>query len=179
MTGFLHNQLSHFSLLDEQIRLAFQDFPHFQAVLLLVALGARRPHGRTARGIEQAELDPDGVRDFAHDSAQRVHFADQMALGDPAHGRVAGHLAIRSTFSVNRAVFSPMRAAAIAASQPACPAPTTTRSYCSVNFSTVPVFYRALNIPRCQPGAPTRFLCTAGEARGTLLWSNLWLFETR
>src|SRR5690242_11306767 len=56
--------------------------------------------------------------------------------------------AIRSTFSVNRAVFSPMRAAAIAASQPACPAPTTTTSYCSVNFSTVPVFYRVfLKIP--------------------------------
>jgi hypothetical protein len=31
------------------------------------------------------------------------------------------------------AVFSPMRAAAIAASHPACPAPTTTTSYCSVN----------------------------------------------
>src|SRR3979490_1707916 len=41
--------------------------------------------------------------------------------------------AIRSTFSVNNAVLSPMRAAAIAASQPAWPAPTTTTSNCSVN----------------------------------------------
>src|SRR5690242_16520668 len=41
--------------------------------------------------------------------------------------------AIRSTFSVYSAVRRPMRAAAIAASQPACPAPTTTTSYCSVN----------------------------------------------
>ncbi|HEV8183775.1 MAG TPA: hypothetical protein VGQ61_15455, partial [Candidatus Angelobacter sp.] len=39
------------------------------------------------------------------------------------------------------------------------------------------VFYRALNLPRCQPGAPTRFLCAAGEARGTLLWSDLWLLR--
>src|SRR5579883_1670158 len=41
--------------------------------------------------------------------------------------------AIRSRLSVNRAVRRPMRAAAMAASQPACPAPTTTTSYCSVN----------------------------------------------
>ena len=41
--------------------------------------------------------------------------------------------AIKSTLSVNRAVFSPMRAAAIAASHPAWPAPTTTTSNCSVN----------------------------------------------
>src|ERR1035438_10775060 len=41
--------------------------------------------------------------------------------------------AIRSMFMVMSAVLSPMRAAAIAASHPACPAPTTTTSYCSVN----------------------------------------------
>src|SRR5579864_467546 len=41
--------------------------------------------------------------------------------------------AMRSTLSVKSAVFRPMRAAAIAASQPAWPAPTTTTSYCSVN----------------------------------------------
>src|SRR5581483_4407532 len=41
--------------------------------------------------------------------------------------------AIRTRFSVNKAVRRPIRAAAMAASQPACPAPTTTTSYCSVN----------------------------------------------
>ncbi len=41
--------------------------------------------------------------------------------------------AIKSRLSVNRAVFSPRRAAAMAASHPACPAPTTTTSYCSLN----------------------------------------------
>ena len=41
--------------------------------------------------------------------------------------------AIRSMFMVMSAVFRPMRAAAIAASQPACPAPTTATSYCSEN----------------------------------------------
>src|ERR1700744_5790383 len=39
---------------------------------------------------------------------------------------------MRSRLSVNKAVRRPMRAEAIAASQPACPAPTTTTSYCSV-----------------------------------------------
>src|ERR1039457_518732 len=41
--------------------------------------------------------------------------------------------AIRSRFMVMRAVLRPIRAAAIAASHPACPAPTTATSYCSVN----------------------------------------------
>src|SRR5580658_5038877 len=40
--------------------------------------------------------------------------------------------AIRSRFMVMSAVLRPMRAAAIAASQPACPAPTTATSYCSI-----------------------------------------------
>src|SRR5690348_1179400 len=49
--------------------------------------------------------------------------------------------AIRSTLSVKRAVFRPIRAQAIEASQPACPAPTTTTSYCSVNDICYPLFY--------------------------------------
>ena len=40
--------------------------------------------------------------------------------------------AMRSRFMVMSAVLRPMRAAAMAASQPAWPAPTTTTSYCSV-----------------------------------------------
>src|SRR5271154_2044561 len=49
--------------------------------------------------------------------------------------------AMRSRLSVNRAVRRPIRAAAMAASQPACPAPTTSTSYCSVKgipFSILP-----------------------------------------
>ena len=37
---------------------------------------------------------------------------------------------------VMSAVLRPMRAAAMAASQPACPAPTTTTSYCSVKATS-------------------------------------------
>ena len=59
---------------------------------MLIALGARRPDGGAARSIEQAELDADRVGDFAHDAAERIYFADQMSLGDAAHGGVARHL---------------------------------------------------------------------------------------
>src|SRR5215475_14453907 len=74
--------------------------------------------------------------------------------------------AIRSTLSVYSAVFSPMRAQATAASQPACPAPTTTTSKCSVN---------------CIGGDSTRELpyilasrstTTAGFEEYTRRWTN-------
>src|SRR5258707_95699 len=39
-----------------------------------------------------AELDTYCVSDLAHDSPQGVHLAHQVALGDSAHGGVAGHL---------------------------------------------------------------------------------------
>ncbi len=47
---------------------------------------------RAARGIEKAELDTYGVRDFSHDATQGVDFANQVSFGDSAHGGVAGHL---------------------------------------------------------------------------------------
>src|SRR5271154_1999586 len=89
--GSKHN-VGDFSLFDEQIRLRFEHFAHFYAVLLLVALCAGRPYGGATRGVEQAELDAYGVGYLAHDAAQGVDFADEMALGDAADGRVAGHL---------------------------------------------------------------------------------------
>jgi hypothetical protein len=72
--------------------LGFEDFAHFCAVLLLVALGAGRPDGGPSGGIEEAELDAYGVGDFAHDSAEGVDFADEMAFGDTSDSGVAGHL---------------------------------------------------------------------------------------
>ena len=50
------------------------------------------PDSGAARGVEQAELDADGVGDFAHDAAERVDFADEVALGHAADGRIAAHL---------------------------------------------------------------------------------------
>ena len=87
-----HHQISNFGLLDFQVGLRFQHFAHLEAVGLLVALGARRPHGWAAGSVEQAELDADCVRDLAHDAAQGVHFADQVSLGNATDGGIAGHL---------------------------------------------------------------------------------------
>ena len=75
-----------------QAGLGFEDFAHFDAVELLVALGAGTPDGGAAGGVEEAELDADGVGDLAHDAAEGVDFADQVAFGDAADGRIAGHL---------------------------------------------------------------------------------------
>ena len=79
-------------MLDFQVRLRLQDLAHFQAIGLLIALGAWRPHGRSPGSVEQAELDADGVGDLPHDAAQGIDFADQVSLGDTADGWVAGHL---------------------------------------------------------------------------------------
>ena len=90
--GFFDDEVDDFGLADVEAGLRFEHFAHFDAIELLVALGAGAPDGGTARGVEQAELDADGVGDFAHDAAERVDFADEMALGDAADGGVAAHL---------------------------------------------------------------------------------------
>jgi len=79
-------------LLDEEVGDGLELFAHLGAVECLVALGAGAPDGGAAGGVEQAELDAAGVGDLAHDAAEGVDLADQMALGDAADGWVAGHL---------------------------------------------------------------------------------------
>ena len=88
----LKNQIRHLRLLDCQIGLRLEDLAHLQAVGLLIALGARGPDGWAARRIQEAELDADCIRDFSHDSAEGVDFADQVALGDSADCWIARHL---------------------------------------------------------------------------------------
>ena len=60
--------------------------------VLETILGAPRPDGRTAAGVQQSELDAGRVNHLAHDPAERVNLAHEMPLGDPADRRVAGHL---------------------------------------------------------------------------------------
>jgi hypothetical protein len=55
-------------------------------------LGAGGPNRRAAAGIQKTKLNSDRVRDFAHDAAQSVDFADQVTLGDSANGRITRHL---------------------------------------------------------------------------------------
>ena len=115
-----------------QPRLRLQHLAHLHAVELLVALRPRTPHRRPARGIQQPELDAHSVGHLAHDAAQRIHLAHQVALGHAANGRIAAHLRDQVHIHGDQRGLQPMRAAAMAASHPACPAPTTTTSYCSV-----------------------------------------------
>ena len=71
-----------------------------QPILLLVALRARRPHGRSAAGIQKPKLNPDAIGHLAHHAAKRINFAHQVAFGDAADRRIAGHL--RDQVNVHR-----------------------------------------------------------------------------
>ena len=87
-----NDQVDYFGLLDEEVGLGFEDFAHLDAVKSFVALRAGRPDGGPAGGVEEAELDAGGVGDLAHDSAEGVDLADEMAFRDPADGWIAAHL---------------------------------------------------------------------------------------
>ena len=66
---------------------------HGGAVELAVGLGARALHGRPLGAVEQPELDAGRIGDAPHQAVERIDLAHQMALAEPADGRVAGHLA--------------------------------------------------------------------------------------
>ena len=53
---------------------------------------AGAPDRRATRGVEQTELDADRVCNLAHDAAERIDLADEVALGDAPNGWVAAHL---------------------------------------------------------------------------------------
>ena len=66
---------------------------HGGPVELAVGLGAGALHRRPLRPVQQAELDAGGIGDPAHQAVQRIDLAHQVALAEPADGRIAGHLA--------------------------------------------------------------------------------------
>ena len=66
---------------------------HGLAIEAAVDLGPRPLHRRTLGAVQHAELDSGHVSEAPHDAVQRVNLADQMALAQPADGRVAAHLA--------------------------------------------------------------------------------------
>jgi hypothetical protein len=90
--ALIKDQICYFGLLDLQVRLRLQHLPHFQAVRLLVALGARRPDCGAPRSVEQTKLNAHRVRNLTHDAAKGIDFAHEVSFGDAAHGGVAGHL---------------------------------------------------------------------------------------
>ncbi len=88
----LDQDLFNRGLLHEEIFLILNRLFHPKAIVLAVDLGPRRPDGRPFSGIELPELDACFVRRPGHLSAQGVDFLDQMAFGQSADGRIAGHV---------------------------------------------------------------------------------------
>ena len=61
--------LSHFGLENSEVGFTLEHLAHTDAILLFVALRARRPNSRTAAGVEQPELDTYSVGYLAHHAA--------------------------------------------------------------------------------------------------------------
>ena len=64
---------------------------HRRRIELAVGLGARAAHRRALAAVEHAKLDAAGIGDAAHQAVERIDLAHQMALAEPADGRIAGH----------------------------------------------------------------------------------------
>jgi hypothetical protein len=90
--GVFEDEVYDFGLADVEAGLGLEEFAHFDAIELFIALGAGAPDGGTAGGVQEPKLNAYSVGDLAHDAAECVDFADKMALGDSADGGVAAHL---------------------------------------------------------------------------------------
>ena len=66
---------------------------HCCAVKRADGLRAGPAHRRPLAPVEQTKLDSGAICDFAHQSVEGIDLAHQMALANPADGRIAGHLA--------------------------------------------------------------------------------------
>ena len=55
-------------------------------------MGTRTPHGRTLGAVQHPELKRSCICHQTGVSAQGIHFADNLALGDATYSRVATHL---------------------------------------------------------------------------------------
>ena len=101
---------------------------HRAAVQLAVGLGARAAHRRPLAAVQHAELDAGPVDRPPHDAVERVDLAHQMAFRETPDRRVARHFSNRRARMRQQCRARPSRAAAAAASHPACPPPITTTS---------------------------------------------------
>ena len=108
-------------------RLADQPL-HGAPVKRAVGLRPRALDGRALAAIEDAELDAGQVRGARHQAVERVDLAHEMAFAEPADRRVARHFADGGEPVGDERGRAPQRAAAAAASQPACPPPITMTS---------------------------------------------------
>jgi hypothetical protein len=75
-----------------QVRFSLADPLHSELICLFVALGARRPNGRTFLEIKHPELQTSQVRGPGHFSPQGVYLASEVPFCKATDCRIAGHL---------------------------------------------------------------------------------------
>jgi len=63
------------------------------AVLHLVGLGPGPPHGHASAPVEDTEMDPRGVNEAAHHTAEGIQLAHHVAFAHAANAGIAAHLA--------------------------------------------------------------------------------------
>ena len=88
----LDNQVIAGLLKYPQVGLVFQNLTYRGLVQHAIGLGAGGAHGWSLTAVEDTELDAAEVGGGGHGAAEGIDFLDQMALADPANGRIAAHL---------------------------------------------------------------------------------------
>src|SRR5437588_12846749 len=94
--------LGYFTFDDRKVFSIPKRSPHSGPIKIAIGLRARRLNRRTAASIKQAKLNARCVDDFAHYSAERIDFANEMALGYSANRRIAAHLSDRICVERNK-----------------------------------------------------------------------------
>jgi hypothetical protein len=85
------NQTLDHGLPDVEILLILYYRFHRQAVELFIALHPGRLNGRPFGGVEQTEMHGGFIRNLAHLAAESIYFLNELAFGQAADGRIAGH----------------------------------------------------------------------------------------
>ena len=81
------------TLVDIEVGGLFQRVFHPDMVAFAVGLHAQAVYGGAFAAVQHPALQVGGVRGNAHQPAQGIDLADEMALGRAADGRIAGHIA--------------------------------------------------------------------------------------
>ncbi len=75
--------------------MVFQHVPDGRLIQDPIRLRPGGTHRRPLAAVQHPELDAGAVGGPRHGATERVDFLDQVALADPADGRITGHLAQR------------------------------------------------------------------------------------
>ena len=87
----VNEQLLHRGFEDVEVGEGAEQALDFAGIGVFVGLCAGASHGGAFGGIEYMELNARRVDGQGHESAERVDFFDDLSLGQPADGGVAGH----------------------------------------------------------------------------------------